>query len=59
MPPNFDTIDEHKYASPLAPRARPGETVLRLDTWVLQPGVAPAWAFLLNPNLLKAPFPIG
>lgn len=40
------------------PRARPGETVLRLDTWVLQPGGA-CKAFLLNPNLLKAPFPIG
>lgn len=40
MPPNFDTIDEHKYASPLAPRAGPGETVLRLDIRVLQPGGA-------------------
>ncbi|WP_164759584.1 MULTISPECIES: hypothetical protein [unclassified Mesorhizobium] len=40
MPPNFDTIDEHKYVSPLALELDPGETVLRLDTWVLQPGAA-------------------
>lgn len=52
MPPNFDnvlTIDEHECLSPAGPlELEPGETVLRLDAWVLQPGGA-CMAFLLGP----------